>query len=75
MSPYKETVIGSFGSRTFIGEVPILLGAPYEQITVLTLEQSHLFRIKKGGFLADDIYLSSVTEEILRTMTQHVQLV
>lgn len=57
MSPYKETVIGSFGSGTFIGEVPILLAAPYERVTVRTLEQSHLFR-KKGDLLADDIYLS-----------------
>jgi CRP-like cAMP-binding protein len=33
VSPYKETVIGSFGSGTFVGEVPILLGAPYERVT------------------------------------------
>jgi CRP-like cAMP-binding protein len=33
VSPYKETVIGSFDSGTFVGEVPILLGAPYERVT------------------------------------------
>jgi hypothetical protein len=46
----QETVIGSFGSGIFISEVPILLGAHYEQVTVWTLEQSPLFRIKKETF-------------------------
>ena len=35
----------------------ILRGIPYE-VPARTLEQSHLLKIKKGDFLADDIYMS-----------------
>jgi signal transduction histidine kinase len=71
----KETIIGSLGSGTFIGEVPLLLGVPYERVTVRTLEQSHLFKIKKETFWQMISTCPSITQEILRTMAQRVQLV
>jgi CRP-like cAMP-binding protein len=49
MSANKETFIASHDSGTFLGEVPILLGISYE-VTIRTLEQSHLFKIKKETF-------------------------
>jgi signal transduction histidine kinase len=70
----KETIIASHGSGTFLGEVPILLGIPYE-VTIRTLEQSHLFKIKKETFWQMISTCSSITQEILRTMAQRVQLV
>jgi signal transduction histidine kinase len=70
----KETFIASHGSGTFLGEVPILLGIPYE-VTIRTLEQSHLFKIKKETFWQMISTCPSITQEILRTMAQRVQLV
>ena len=70
----KETIIASHGSGTFLGEVPILLGIPYE-VTIRTLEQSHLFKIKKETFWQMISTCPSITQEILRTMAQRVQLV
>ena len=49
VSADKETFVASHDSGTFLGEVPILLGIPYE-VTIRTLEQSHLFKIKKETF-------------------------
>src|SRR5438067_6198362 len=37
----KEISVASHGPGTFLGEVPILLGIPYE-VTIRTLQQSHL---------------------------------
>jgi signal transduction histidine kinase len=70
----KETIIASHDSGTFLGEVPILLGIPYE-VTIRTLEQSHLFKIKKETFWQMISTCPSITQEILRTMAQRVQLV
>lgn len=67
-----ETNIGSIGSGTFMGEVPILRGIPYE-VTARTLEQSHLFKIKKEIFWQMISTCPSITQEILRTMAQRVQ--
>lgn len=69
-----ETFVASHDSGTFLGEVPILLGIPYE-VTIRTLEQSHLFRIKKETFWEMLSRCPSITQEILRTMAQRVQLV
>jgi CRP-like cAMP-binding protein len=74
VSPYKGTIIGSFGSGIFIG-VLILLDAPYERVKVGILEQSHLFRIKKETFWQMIFICPSVTQEILRTMAQRIKLV
>lgn len=70
----KETIIASHGPGTFLGEVPILLGIPYE-VTIRTLEQSHVFKIKKETFWQMISTCPSITQEILRTMAQRVQLV
>ena len=67
-----ETNIGSIGSGTFMGEVPILRGIPYE-VTARTLEQSHLFKIKKEIFWQMISTCPSISQEILRTMAQRVQ--
>jgi CRP-like cAMP-binding protein len=74
VSADKQTFIASHGSGTFLGEVPILLGIPYE-VTIRTLEQSHLFKIKKETFWQMISTCPSITQEILRTMAQRVQLV
>ena len=73
VSADKQTFIASHGSGTFLGEVPILLGIPYE-VTIRTLEQSHLL-IKKETFWQMISTCPSITQEILRTMAQRVQLV
>lgn len=70
----KEISVASHGSGTFLGEVPILLGIPYE-VTIRTLNQSHLFRIKKETFWQMISTCPSITQEILRTMAQRVQAV
>jgi signal transduction histidine kinase len=44
-------------------------------VTISTLEQSHLFRIKKEIFWQMISTCPSITREILRTMAQRVQLV
>jgi signal transduction histidine kinase len=74
ISANKETFIASHDSGTFLGEVPILLGIPYE-VTIRTLEQSHLFKIKKETFWEMLSTCPSIAKEILRTMAQRVQLV
>src|SRR5215216_7329306 len=74
MSANKETFIASHDSGTFLGEVPILLSISYE-VTIRTLEQSHLFKIKKETFWQMISTYPSITQEILRTMAQRVQLV
>lgn len=68
----KEIAVASHGPGTFLGEVPILLGIPYE-VTIRTLHQSHLFRIKKESFWQMIATCPSTTQEILRTMAQRVQ--
>ena len=70
----KEIAVASHGPGTFLGEVPILLGIPYE-VTIRTLTQSHLFRIKKETFWQMMSTCPSITQEILRTMAQRVQAV
>ena len=70
----KEIAVASHGPGTFLGEVPILLGIPYE-VTIRTLTQSHLFRIKKETFWQMMTICPSITQEILRTMAQRVQAV
>jgi signal transduction histidine kinase len=67
----KEIAI-SHGPGTFLGEVPILLGIPYE-VTGRTLTRNHLFRIKKESFWQMIATCPSTTQEILRTMAQRVQ--
>lgn len=70
----NETVVVSWGPGTFMGEVPILLGMPY-QVTYRTLMQSHLFSLKKEIFWQMISSCTSITQEILRTMAQRVQAV
>jgi signal transduction histidine kinase len=70
----KEIRVASHGPGTFLGEVPILLGIPYE-VTIHTLIKSHLFRIKKETFWLMLSTCPSITQEILRTMAQRVQAV
>ena len=70
----KEISVASHGPGTFLGEVPILLGIPYE-VTIRTLIQSHLFKIKKETFWLMLSTCPSITQEILRTMAQRVQAV
>ena len=72
MSANTESNIGSIGSGTFMGEVPVLRGIPYE-VTARTLEQSHLFKIKKEVFWQMISTCSLITQGILRTMAQRVQ--
>jgi CRP-like cAMP-binding protein len=68
----KEISVASHVPGTFFGEVPILLGIPYE-VSIRTLQQSHLFRIKKESFWQMIATCPSTTQEILRTMAQRVQ--
>jgi signal transduction histidine kinase len=70
----KKEISVSRGSGDFMGEVPILLGIPYE-VTVRTLTQSHLFRIKKETFWQMISTCPSITQEILRTMAQRIQAI
>jgi signal transduction histidine kinase len=57
-----------------MGEVPILLGIPYE-VTIRTLESSRLLRLRKEKFWNILTSCTPMTNEILRTMAQRVQLV
>lgn len=70
----KETAVAHHGAGTFLGEVPILLNIPYE-VTIRTSKQSHLFKIKKETFWQMISTCPSVTQQILQTMAQRVQLV
>ena len=74
VSATKEIAVASHGPGTFLGEVPILLGIPYE-VTIRTLTQSHVFRIKKETFWQMMSTCPSITQEIFRTMAQRVQAV
>ena len=71
-NPDSDDLLSSHGRGTFLGELPILLGIPYE-VTGRTLTQSHLFRIKKETFWQMIATCPSITQEILRTMAQRVQ--
>jgi signal transduction histidine kinase len=71
MAENKE-IANVHGPGAFLGELPILLGIPYE-VTGRTLTQSHLFRIKKETFWQMIATCPSTTQEILRTMAQRVQ--
>lgn len=71
MAENKE-IANVHGPGAFLGELPILLGIPYE-VTGRTLTQSHLFRIKKESFWQMIATCPSTTQEILRTMAQRVQ--
>ena len=70
----KETAVAHHDAGTFLGEVPILLNIPYE-VTIRTSKQSHLFKIKKETFWQMISTCPSVTQQILQTMAQRVQLV
>ena len=70
----KETAVAHHDDGTFLGEVPILLNIPYE-VTIRTSKQSHLFKIKKETFWQMISICPSVTQQILQTMAQRVQLV
>lgn len=74
LSDKNEVNVASHGAGTFMGEVPILLGIPYE-VTIRTLESSRLLRLRKEKFWNILTSCTSMTNEILRTMAQRVQLV
>jgi signal transduction histidine kinase len=57
-----------------MGEVPILLGIPYE-VTIHTLEPGRLLRLRREEFWNILTSCTPITSEILRTMAQQVQLV
>jgi signal transduction histidine kinase len=70
----NEVNVATHGAGTFLGEVPILLGIPYE-VTIRTLESSRLLRLRKEKFWNILTSCTPITNEILRTMAQRVQLV
>jgi signal transduction histidine kinase len=74
LSDKNEVNVASHGAGTFMGEVPILLGIPYE-VTIRTLESSRLLRLRKEKFWNILTSCTPMTNEILRTMAQRVQLV
>lgn len=74
LSDKNEVNVASHGAGTFLGEVPILLGIPYE-VTIRTLESSRLLRLRKEKFWNILTSCTPMTNEILRTMAQRVQLV
>ena len=74
LSDKNEVNVASHGAGTFMGEVPILLGIPYE-VTIRTLESSRLLRLRKEKFWNILTSCTPMTKEILRTMAQRVQLV
>ncbi len=74
VSDKNEVNVASHGAGTFLGEVPILLDIPYE-VTIRTVELSRLLRIKKEKFWNILTSCTPITNEILRTMAQRVQLV
>lgn len=74
LSDKNEVNVASHSAGTFMGEVPILLGIPYE-VTIRTLESSRLLRLRKEKFWNILTSCTSMTNEILRTMAQRVQLV
>jgi signal transduction histidine kinase len=74
VSDKNEVNVASHGAGTFLGEVPILLDIPYE-VTIRTVELSRLLRIKKENFWNILTSCTPITNEILRTMAQRVQLV
>jgi signal transduction histidine kinase len=74
VSDKNEVNVASHGAGTFLGEVPILLDIPYE-VTIRTVESSRLLRIKKEKFWNILTSCTPMTNEILRTMAQRVQLV
>jgi signal transduction histidine kinase len=74
LSDKNEVNVASHAAGTFMGEVPILLGIPYE-VTIRTLESSRLLRLRKEKFWNILTSCTSMTNEILRTMAQRVQLV
>jgi signal transduction histidine kinase len=74
VSDKNEVNVASHGAGTFLGEVPILLDIPYE-VTIRTVESSRLLRLKKEKFWNILTSCTSMTNEILRTMAQRVQLV
>ena len=74
LSGKNEVNVASHGAGTFMGEVPILLDIPYE-VTIGTVESSRLLRLRKEKFWNILTSCTSMTNEILRTMAQRVQLV
>jgi len=74
ISDKNEVNVATHGAGTFMGEVPILLGIPYE-VTIRTLESSRLLRLRKEKFWNILTSCTPITNEILRTMAQRVQLV
>jgi signal transduction histidine kinase len=74
LSGKNEVNVASHGAGTFMGEVPILLDIPYE-VTIRTVESSRLLRLRKEKFWNILTSCTSMTNEILRTMAQRVQLV
>lgn len=74
VSDKNEVNVASHGAGTFLGEVPILLDIPYE-VTIRTVELSRLLRLKKENFWNILTSCTPITNEILRTMAQRVQLV
>jgi signal transduction histidine kinase len=74
LSANREAVnIATLDSGAFMGEIEILLGTPYT-VSIRTLEQSHLFKIKKETFWEMITTCPSIIQEILRTMSQRVLL-
>jgi CRP-like cAMP-binding protein len=74
VSDKNEVNVASHGAGTFLGEVPILLDIPYE-VTIRTVESSRLLRLKKEKFWNILTSCTPMTNGILRTMAQRVQLV
>lgn len=74
LSDKNEASLGTLDAGKYMGEVPILLDTPY-QVTIRTLESSHLLRLTKEKFW--DILTSCppMTNEILRSMAQRVQFI
>ena len=74
LSNKNEVNVATHGAGTFLGEVPILLGIPYE-VTIRTLEPGRLLRLRREEFWNILTSSTPITNEILRTMAQRVQLV
>ncbi len=68
----QPMVLDTYTQGTFFGEVPILIGTPY-QASGQAIRRSHLFRLARGDFMHMLTTCDGITAQILRTMAWRVQ--
>lgn len=74
MSDKNEANLGTLDAGKYMGEVHILLDTTY-QVTIRTLESSHLLRLRKEKFWNILTSCAPMTKEILRSISQRVQFI